>query len=155
MNTKSLLSVTLGVFISCAMMIAPAKADVWNQKTKVTFSQPVEVPGQTLPAGTYWFVLANSGTDRNIVQIFSQDWSMLYATVFTVPSDRQSPPDDTLLTLAKREPNGTPALVKWFYPGETTGHEFEYSKSEESQLIQDRQETLLVSPHGSTVISGL
>ena len=155
MNTKSLLSVTLGVFISCAMMIAPAKADVWNQKTKVTFSQPVEVPGQTLPAGTYWFVLANSGTDRNIVQIFSQDWSMLYATIFTVPSDRQSPSDDTLLTLAKREPNGTPALVKWFYPGETTGHEFEYSKSEESQLIQDRQETLLVSPHGSTVISGL
>jgi hypothetical protein len=155
MNTKSLLSVTLGVFISCAMMIAPAKADVWNQKTKVTFSQPVEVPGQTLPAGTYWFVLANSGTDRNIVQIFSQDWSMLYATVFTVPSDRQSPPDDTLLTLAKRESNGTPALVKWFYPGETTGHEFEYSKSEESQLIQDKQETLLVSPHGSTVISGL
>jgi hypothetical protein len=137
------------------MMIAPAKADVWNQKTKVTFSQPVEVPGQTLPAGTYWFVLANSGTDRNIVQIFSQDWSMLYATVFTVPSDRQSPPDDTLLTLAKRESNGTPALVKWFYPGETTGHEFEYSKSEESQLIQDKQETLLVSPHGSTVISGL
>jgi hypothetical protein len=155
MNTKSLLSITLGVFISCAMMIAPAQADVWNQKTKVTFSQPVEVPGQTLPAGTYWFVLANSGTDRNIVQIFSQDWSMLYATVFTVPSDRQSPPDDTLLTLAKRESNGTPALVKWFYPGETTGHEFEYSKSEESQLVRDKQETLLVSPHGSTVISGL
>jgi hypothetical protein len=155
MNTKSLLSITLGVFISCAMMIAPAKADVWNQTTKVIFSRPVEIPGQTLPAGTYWFVLANSGTNRNIVQIFSQDRSTLYATVFTVPSDRQTPPDDTLLTLAKRESNGTPALVKWFYPGETTGHEFEYSKSEESQLIQDKQETLLVSPHGSTVIRGL
>ena len=51
MNTKSLLSITLAVFISCAMMIAPAKADVWNQQTKVTFGQPVEVPGgRTLPA---------------------------------------------------------------------------------------------------------
>jgi hypothetical protein len=69
MNTKSLLSITLAVFISCAMMIAPAKADVWNQQTKVTFSQPVEVPGgRTLPAGTYWCVLANSVTDRNIVK---------------------------------------------------------------------------------------
>jgi hypothetical protein len=125
------------------MMIAPAKADVWNQQTKVTFSQPVEVPGgRTLPAGTYWCVLANSVTDRNIVQIVSQDWSTLYATVLTVPSDRLSPPDDTLLTLAKRESNGTPALVEWFYPGESTGHEFEYSKSEESELTQDSQETL-------------
>jgi hypothetical protein len=155
MNTKSLLSITLGVFISCAMMIAPAKADVWNQKTKVTFSQPVEVPGRTLPAGTYWLVLENSETNRNIVQIFSQDWSTLYGTTFTVPIDRPSPPDDTLLTLAERESNGTPALVKWFYPGETIGHQFEYSKSEESELTQDKQETLLVNPHGSTVINGL
>ena len=181
MDTKSLVSIALGVFITCAMMIAPAKADVWNQQTKVTFSQPVEVPGRTLPAGTYWFVLANSDTDRNIVQIFSQDWSTLYATVLTVPSERLSPPDDTLLTLAERESNGTPALVKWFYPGpapeilftiaepsnetpailtwfypgQTIGHEFEYSKSEESELTQDRQETLLVNPNGGTVISGL
>jgi hypothetical protein len=180
-NTKSLLSITLGVFISCAMMIATAKADVQNQQTKVTFSQAVEVPGRTLPAGTYWFVLANSGTDKNIVQIFSQDWSTQYATVLTVPSERLNPPDDTLFTLAEPESNGTPARVKWyypgpapeilspigepqsngtpailtwFYPGQTIGHEFEYSKSEESELTQDRQETLLVNPHGTIVISG-
>ena len=114
---KSLISITLGVVTSCALMIAPAKADMWNQQTKVRFSQPVEVPGRTLPAGTYWFVLANSDTDRNIVQIFSQDWSTLYATVLTVPSERLSPPDDTLLTLAERESNGTPAPAEWFYPG--------------------------------------
>ena len=182
MNTKSLVSITLGIFISCAMMIAPAKADVWDQQTKVTFSQPVEVPGRTLPAGTYWFVLANSVTDRNVVQIFSQDWSTLCATVLTVPSERLNPPDNTLLTLAERESKGTPARVKWFYPGpapeilstiakpqsnetpailawfypgQTIGHEFEYSKSEESELSQDRQETLLVNPHGTTAISGL
>jgi hypothetical protein len=181
-NTKSLLSITLGVFISCAMMIAPAKADVWNQQTKVTFSQPVEVPGRTLPAGTYWFVLANNVADRNIVQIFSQDWSTMYANVFTVPIDRLSPSDDTLLTLAEPESNrtptpvkwyypgpapeilftiadphsnGAPAILTWFYPGQTIGHKFEYSKSEESELSQDMQQTLLVNPHGSTVTSGL
>jgi hypothetical protein len=155
MNIKSLASITLGIVIGCAMMSAPAKADEWNQQTKITFSQPVEVPGRTLPAGTYWFVLANSDSDRNTVRILSQDWSTLYATVFTVPIDRLSPPDDTLLALATRESNEAPALVKWFYPGETVGHEFEYSKSEESQLTRDRQETLLVNPHGSTLINGL
>jgi hypothetical protein len=137
------------------MMIAPAKADVWNQQTKVTFSQPVEVPGRTLPAGIYWFVLANHVADRNIVQIFSQDWSTLYANVLTVPSGRLNPAPETLFTIAEPQSNGTPEILTWFYPGETTGHEFEYSKSEESELIQDKQETLLVNPNGSTVISGL
>jgi hypothetical protein len=31
--------------------------------------------------------------------------------------------------------------VKWFYPGNTSGHELVYSKQEEQQLAQDRQQT--------------
>jgi hypothetical protein len=151
MSTRSFFGIALGIILSCAMMIAPAKADVSNQQTKVTFSQPVEVPGRTLPAGTYWFVLANSVTDRNIVQIFSEDWSTVYVTVATVPSELFNPPDDTLLSFAEDKTNGMPALVKWFYPGETTGHEFEYPKSEESTLAQTKRETILVGSKGSTV----
>ena len=45
-----------------------AKADDWNQKTIFTFSGPVEIPGQALTAGTYVFKLADSQTNRNIVQ---------------------------------------------------------------------------------------
>jgi hypothetical protein len=36
-----------------------ALADEWNQKTIVTFSGPVEIPGQVLDAGTYVFKLAD------------------------------------------------------------------------------------------------
>ncbi len=32
-----------------------AKADAWDKETIVTFSSPVEVPGQVLPPGTYVF----------------------------------------------------------------------------------------------------
>jgi hypothetical protein len=106
---------------------------------------------QVLPAGTYWFVLANNISSRDIVQIFSEDWATLYATVLTVPSERPNPSADTLLTFAEDEAGGTPALIKWFYPGETTGHEFEYFKSEESGLIRAMQKTISIGPHGSSV----
>jgi hypothetical protein len=151
MSTRSFFGIALGIIISCATMIQGAKADEWNQQTKVTFNQPVEVPGRTLQAGTYWFVLANSDSDRDIVQIFSEDWSTVYATVATVPSELFNPPDDTLLSFAEDKANGMPALVKWFYPGETTGHEFEYPKSKESTLAQSKRETILVGSQGSTV----
>jgi len=42
-----------------------ARADEWNKKTVMTFNQPVEIPGQILPAGTYTFKLLNSPSDRH------------------------------------------------------------------------------------------
>ena len=46
-----------------AMLLPGARADDWNQKTVMTFSGPVEIPGVhlkgwgALPAGTYVFKL--------------------------------------------------------------------------------------------------
>lgn len=151
MKSKAIVGITLGIIISCVMMSARARADEWDQQTKLTFSQPVEIPGRVLPAGTYWFVLANNDSDRNIVQIFSENWATLYATVLTVPSERANPPDDTLLTFAEDTADGTAALFKWFYPGERTGHQFEYFKSKESGLANAMQKTISVSPHGGSV----
>ena len=39
-----------------ALIASPARADEWNKKTFLTFSGPVQVPGVTLPAGTYTFI---------------------------------------------------------------------------------------------------
>jgi len=57
-----------------------AKADAWDKETIVTFSSPVEVPGQVLPPGTYVFKRAHSEWDRDIVQIFTKDQRNLLAT---------------------------------------------------------------------------
>jgi len=47
-----------------------------------------------------------------------------------------------VLTKAKN-PEGKPeTLVKWFYPGNPTGHELVYSKQEEQQLAQAQQQTI-------------
>jgi hypothetical protein len=50
-----------------------ARADEFNKLTILTFSQPVEIPGHVLPAGTYRFQLADSMGDRHIVQVFNAD----------------------------------------------------------------------------------
>jgi len=150
MKSKAIVGITLGIIMSC-MMTAPARADESNQQTKLTFSQPVQIPGKVLPAGTYWFVLADNLADRDIVEIFSEDRTTEYATLYTVPTEQSNPADNTLLTFAQDEPNGTPALVNWTYPGEMTGHEFIYSRSEEPKLLRAAQETITVNLAGSSV----
>lgn len=119
------------VLISVAALGAamPAvKADDWDQRTVFTFSGPVEIPGQVLLAGTYVFKLANSSSDRNIVQVFNKDENHLYGTFLAIPDFRLKPADKAIITFSER-PVGTPEAVRaWFYPGENYGHDFVYPK---------------------------
>src|SRR5580693_10695648 len=109
-------------------MVVRANADTWDQKTIFTFSGPVEIPGQVLDAGTYVFKLADSGSDRNIVQVFNKNENSLYGTFLTVPDYRLKPAGKTIITFDER-PSGSPEAVKaWFYPGENFGHDFVYPK---------------------------
>ena len=150
MNKRKLLSTILGGVIACTTFGLTARADESNQETKVSFDQAVEIPGQVLPAGSYWFKLVDDLTGRNVVQIFSADWKTLYATEMTVPAERTRLADETTFGFAKRDSSQPEAIVTWFYPGETTGHEFLYPRNEEKELSQDKQEIVTASPLDST-----
>jgi hypothetical protein len=119
-----------------------AHADEWDLSTKLTFSGPIQIPGKVLPAGSYLFKLANSD-DRHIVRVLNSDGTVLYATLMAIPTERPDPTGDSVVILAEQGPGKPDALVKWFYPGRTTGNQFVYSKQEEHQLAQDRQLTIL------------
>jgi len=123
-----------------ALMFTPwlkAENDVWNKKTTLTFSQPFEIPGgQVLPAGTYVFKLLDSSTDRNIVQIFNEDQTHVYATILAIPNYRLHAPENTILNFEER-PAGSPVAIKaWFHPGDTLGHEFVYPKQRAIELAK-------------------
>jgi Protein of unknown function (DUF2911) len=149
----SKLTLIAGFIIAFALIFElAAHADEENQSTKLTFSQSVQVPGRILPAGTYEFVLANSPSDRDIVQIFNADGTELFATIQTVPTDRAKETTGTSITLAQGRDGQPAALVTWFYPGTETGHEFVYSKQVETKLAQDAKETF-VEEHGTMVNS--
>jgi len=117
----------LFVVMLVALMLAPlVRADEWNKETIVRFSRPVEVPGQVLPAGKYVFKLADSQSDRRIVQIFSEDRTTLLATILANPDYRLEPSDKTVISMEER-PSGSPEAVgSWFYSGDNYGSKFVY-----------------------------
>jgi hypothetical protein len=146
MNTGKLLSVLFCFVLACAVFVPMARADEYDQMTRMTFSEPVEIPGQVLPAGTYWFVLARNTSDRNIVQVFSKDWSKFYANLFAIPTDRQQPTNRTEIEFAERPHNKPEALLKWYYPGMLTGHEFLYSRRHEKEFARDAKQDVRATP---------
>lgn len=131
-------AIWVGLMLSLLGLVSVSRVrgDEWNKKTVLTFSQPVEIPGQVLPAGTYVFKLADSLSDRHIVQIFNADESQILATVLVVPDYRLTPTDQTLIRFGE-VPAGMPEVIRaWFYPGNTVGHEFVYPRARATQLAK-------------------
>jgi hypothetical protein len=125
-----------------AAFLPSAKADEWNNKTVMTFSGPVEIPGVhltgfgILPAGTYVFKLLDSQSDRHIVQIFSQDMKTVYATILAIPNYRLKATDKTVITFSERPAGEPEALRAWFYPGKNWGDEFVYPKARAVEIAK-------------------
>lgn len=126
-----------------AIALSPgAKADDYDKKTTVTFSEPVEIPPvyitgmRVLPAGTYVFRLVNSSSNRHIVQIFNQDQTKIYATILAIPSYRLTRKDKTVITFNEGL-RGEPELLRaWFYPGANWGEEFVYPQTKAVELAK-------------------
>lgn len=138
------LYIALGVLIAFGMFFEiAAHADDFNQQTTITFSAPVQIPGRVLPAGSYLFQLADPNDDQNLVRVFSADHRVLYATLQTVSAYRREPTGETVITLAETESGQPEMLVKWFYPGDLTGHEFTYSKQQEQNIAHAQQQTVV------------
>jgi len=131
------------------MFSSTASAQTWDKRTLVTFSGPVEIPGagaQVLPAGTYVFRLLDSQSNRNIVQIFNQDESHLYATILAIPNYRLQATDKTVMTFAERAAGDPQAIRAWFYPGDNSGQEFVYPKKRAVELAKITNQPVLYIP---------
>lgn len=141
---KTMLVVFAAALLATAFAVS-ARADTeFNKRTVVTFKQPVEIPGQVLPAGTYTIELMESWADRHIVRIFNANRSKLITTVLAIPNRRLTPTDDNVMTFAER-PGNAPApyaLKAWFYPGDNFGQEFVYPKRRAMELAQVTQEPI-------------
>ena len=112
-----------------------------NQDTYFTFSQAVELPKTTLPAGTYFFQLMDSPSNRHIVKVMSQDRKQLHATLLAIPYYSTDRPSDEpqvrfLETPAANGVAASNAIKIWFYPGTSTGHEFIWPRDKAIQLAR-------------------
>lgn len=135
---------TAMVATAFAWTATTAAADQWNDRTTITFSAPVMVPGMTLPAGTYVFELMDSKTTRHLVQIRRESDGEVLTTTQAVPTKRLEPRGDVVVKFNPTESGAAPALKAWFYPGTVYGHQFVYS-DEQAKAIAQRTKTLVLS----------
>lgn len=104
-----------------------------HNRTFLTFSAPVEMPGVTLPAGTYVFKIADTPS-RNVVQVFDKDEKDIIGQWLYVPAQRPQATGETVVTFKENREGATPAVQFWYYPGERTGKEFIYPKQQALQI---------------------
>jgi hypothetical protein len=129
-----------------------------NERTYLTFSSAVELPGVTLQPGTYLFRLADSQSNRHIVQVFSQDEKQIHATILAVPAERLEVTGETVVTFRETGEAAMPAVQYWYYPGDRIGHEFVYPKDQAMRIAKRTGQDVLsmegeVASSGTTVSS--
>lgn len=130
------MKMTLFAGLAALALLPGARADEWTQRTVLTFNEPIEIPGQVLPAGTYVFKLANSSSNRHIVQVFNKDENRIFGMFLAIPDYRLRASEKTIIKFAER-PAGSPQAIKaWFFPGKNYGHEFVYPKAKAVALAE-------------------
>lgn len=138
-------SLLLAAGVAALFVTFGAKAGEWDKKTVLKFSQPVEIPGVALPAGTYVFKVADLEGNRNVVQVFNADESKIFATFLAVPHLHPEPHAKAYIGFEER-PAGTPmAIHEWFYPGHTSGLEFVFPKARAVQLAHESGQPVLAA----------
>jgi hypothetical protein len=133
------------VFAAGILMLAftsPAISAPDNQKTTVTFKEPVEVPGMVLPAGDYVFEVAESPSSESVVEIRRAGDEELLTTVLAIPNKRLTVPEDAEFVFYETAPGTPPALCVWFYPSFRYGHELVYPEPRATELAQESRRSV-------------
>jgi hypothetical protein len=139
LNVRKMVAVAVLV-VASGVTAGMVRADEADQAIQVAFSGPVQIPGQVLPAGTYWFVQVDERNPQ-IIQILNNDRSRSYGILNTIARERSTETSNAAFTLAKLGATEPEAVVAWFYPGHTIGHEFVYTKPVGGELSKAPQDT--------------
>jgi hypothetical protein len=123
------------VLMAVFSFTATAQQPDTRDRTIMTFSNAVELPGMRLDAGTYVFRLADTPL-RNVIQVLSEDEMNVLGQWLYVPAERQEVTGDTVVTFRETAANTTPAVQFWYYPGEKTGKEFIYPRDQAMRIAQ-------------------
>ena len=103
------------------------------ERSFLTFSTTVELPGVTLEPGTYVFKLADSPS-RNVVQVWDKDEKNMIGHWTFVQAERPRVTEDTVVMFRETREGATPAVQYWYFPGEKIGKEFIYPDDQAERI---------------------
>jgi hypothetical protein len=128
MATRKIVHTLCGVLLLGALSASTIGAAFDGRRTThFTFGGEVQLPGVTLPAGSYTFQVVNSNLGSDVVSVTTRDRSKVYLMRLTRAVHR--PAARTLkatLTLGETRPGTAPRIKAWFPESETRGREFIY-----------------------------
>jgi hypothetical protein len=127
-------SLALGFATALAASTSVARADAWDKKTTVSFSQAVEVPGYVLQPGKYVMKLVDMPADRHVVQFMNERENHVYAAAMAIPAYRTEVTDRTIITFYEARAGQPDPMRYWYYPGDNFGQEFVYPKGHLSEI---------------------
>ena len=134
------------VLLATALLVAnatPVAAQGWTDRTTMTFTETVKVPGVTLPPGTYIFELVNPEANAAVVKITDKAGKKSFGVFHSVPTRRPQATEDVVLLFSATDKGTMPAVRGWFPAGGRHGHLFVYSKDEARSLAQRTRELVL------------
>lgn len=149
---KSKKRLMVGIFSAVLALVfigSAVRADEFDEAMKLTFRQPVQVPGQVLPAGSYWFVRVGHGAETNVLTVYDSDRTKTITTLNTGTMEVVKPSGYVTVKMADRSPK-PPSLLGVVYPGRAEGHAFDlmYSDQEKRQLSEYPTITMKVNEKG-------
>jgi hypothetical protein len=124
----------LALLVALTLNVAAQQPDT-RDRTIMTFSSAVELPGMRLEPGTYVFRIADSAS-RNVIQVLDQEEKNQLGQWLFVPAERPEVTGDTVVTFRETSAASTPAVQFWYYPGEKIGKEFMYPKDQALRIAQ-------------------
>jgi hypothetical protein len=124
----------LTLLVALTLNVGAQQPDT-RDRTIMTFSSAVELPGMRLEPGTYVFRLADTAS-RNVIQVLDQEEKNQLGQWLFVPAERPEVTGDTVVTFRETSAASTPAVQFWYYPGEKIGKEFIYPKDQALRIAQ-------------------
>ena len=131
------------VALTAPLALAQGGNAEWTKKTRLTFSAPVQIPGKTLPAGTYTFRVMDLIADRHVLQILDEKEADLIATVMAVSQTRMEQAENNVVMFSERPAGSPPAIKLWYYPGDKMGNEFVYPRAQAIEIAKSSNTTVL------------
>jgi hypothetical protein len=140
------LGAIIGVISLSLASAGRVRASDADQKTIVTFNQPVEIPGKVLVPGTYVFKVLDSPSTRDVIQVLNKNEDHVVATFIAIPATTDKPFEKPFIRFAERPSGSPPAIEAWFYPGRTDGHEFVYPRQHATELAKANNQQVTSMP---------
>jgi hypothetical protein len=145
MKRVRLIATTLALAVLAVLATGVAAQQTnTSERTFLTFSAPVQMPGVTLQAGTYVFKLADTPS-RNVVQVWTEDEKEMLGHWLFVQAERPEVSEENVVMFKETPAGTTPAVQYWYFPGERIGKEFVYPREQATQIAAATGSRVLAS----------